>query len=142
MKNYMKTELLAVSENERLARTICAAFVLELDPTVEEISEIKTAVSEAVTNSIIHGYKNDDGMIVIEAYLNDGEVTYIISDSGCGIDDVKRAMEPLYSGSGDNERSGMGFSIMEAFMDELEVESSPGCGTTVRMKKRLDRENE
>lgn len=138
MNNRLKMEFLARSENERLARVACSAFVLELDPTVEEMSELKTAISEAVTNSIIHGYKNDDSAIVtIEAELDEDTATYIITDCGCGIEDVKKAREPLYSGSGDSERSGMGFSIMEAFMDELAVESSPGRGTRIIMKKRF-----
>ena len=138
MNNRLKIEFPARSENERLARVACSAFVLELDPTVEEMSELKTAISEAVTNSIIHGYKDDvSGEVKIEAELNENVATYIITDSGCGIEDVEKAREPLYSGSGDTERSGMGFSIMEAFMDELVVESSPGRGTRIIMKKRF-----
>ena len=138
MNNRLKIEFPARSENERLARVACSAFVLELDPTVEEMSELKTAISEAVTNSIIHGYKDDvSGEVKIEAELKENVVTYIITDSGCGIEDVEKAREPLYSGSGDAERSGMGFSIMEAFMDELVVESSPGRGTRIMMKKRF-----
>ena len=138
MNNRLKIEFPARSENERLARVACSAFVLELDPTVEEMSELKTAISEAVTNSIIHGYKDDvSGEVKIEAELNENVATYIITDSGCGIEDVEKAREPLYSGSGDAERSGMGFSIMEAFMDELVVESSPGRGTRIIMKKRF-----
>ena len=137
MNNRMKIEFPAKSENERLARTVCAAFVLELDPTVEEISELKTAVSEAVTNSIIHGYSDENGMIEIEAELCGNTAKFILRDFGCGIDDIKLAMQPLYSGSGDKERSGMGFSIMEAFMDKLEVESGPSKGTTITMTKRF-----
>ena len=138
MNNRLKIEFPARSENERLARVACSAFVLELDPTVEEMSELKTAISEAVTNSIIHGYKDDvSGEVKIEAELKENVATYIITDNGCGIEDVEKAREPLYSGSGDAERSGMGFSIMEAFMDELVVESSPGRGTRIIMKKRF-----
>ena len=139
MNNRLKVEFCAKSENERLARVVCSAFVLELDPTVEEISELKTAISEAVTNSIIHGYSDDEsGIISIEAELEGDTATYIITDYGCGIENIKQAREPLYSGSGDLERSGMGFSIMEAFMDELVVESSPGKGTKIIMKKRFN----
>lgn len=137
MKNYIKVEIPAKPENERLARTVCAAFVLDLDPTVEEMSEIKTAVSEAVTNSIIHGYEGTDGKIEIYAEMEDEAVTYKIKDFGCGIANIEKAKEPLYSGKKNEERSGMGFSIMEAFMDELRVESVVGEGTTVIMRKRF-----
>lgn len=137
MNNSMKFEFPARSENERLARTVCAAFVVPLDPTLEELDEIKTAVSEAVTNSIIHGYENSEGVIEISGEINGNTVKYIIKDKGCGISNVEKAMEPLYTGKPGSERSGMGFSIMEAFMDELEVESSEGKGTTVIMTKRI-----
>lgn len=133
----MKLEIPAISENERLARTVCAAFVVGLDPTLEELDEIKTAVSEAVTNSIIHGYEKSRGIIEIRAETNGNTVTYIISDKGCGIKNVEKAMEPLYTGKPESERSGMGFSIMKAFMDELMVESTEGKGTTVIMRKRI-----
>lgn len=137
MSNRMRIVFPSNSENERLARTVCAAFAIELDPTVEEMTEIKTAVSEAVTNSIIHGYRGGVGEIEIEAETNGSTVTYIIRDKGCGIPDIARAKEPLYTGSPDSERSGMGFSIMEAFMDKLDVESVVGSGTTVTMTKRI-----
>lgn len=137
MTNTMKIEIPSRSENERFARTVCAAFLLELDPTVEEITEIKTAISEAVTNAIIHGYKCGDGVIEILGNINGKEVTYTVKDKGCGIPDIKKALEPLYTGMPDGERSGMGFSIMEAFMDEIKVESVEGQGTTVTMTKRL-----
>ena len=116
---------------------MCAAFILELDPTIDEVDEIKTAISEAVTNSIIHGYENDTGTVCIEGDITGREVTYIVRDAGCGIDDIQKAMEPLYTGKPGAERSGMGFSIMEAFMDELRVESCPGNATTIIMKKRI-----
>lgn len=138
MKNTMRIAFPAIPENEGLARTVCAAFVLELDPTVEELAEIRTAVSEAVTNSVIHGYGDRGGEIEIAAELDGAEVTYIITDFGRGIEDIERAMEPLYSGSGDPERSGMGFSIMEAFTDSMEVTSAPGRGTSVKLVKRLE----
>ncbi|MGN0164042.1 MAG: anti-sigma F factor [Candidatus Ornithomonoglobus sp.] len=138
MKNTMKIIFPAIPENEALARTVCAAFVLELDPTVEEMSEIRTAISEAVTNSVIHGYGGNGGDIEIIAELDGRTVTYTIKDEGCGIEDIEKAKEPLYSGSGDSERSGMGFSIMEAFMDRLEIESAPGKGTVVKLVKKIE----
>lgn len=137
MKNKMKLIISSRSENERFARTVCAAFLLELDPTLEELSEIKTAVSEAVTNAIIHGYGEHDGEIEITGEVIDRTVTYTIKDRGCGIPDISKAREPLYTAKPDSERSGMGFSIMEAFMDELLVESEPCVGTTITMSKRL-----
>lgn len=135
--NKMVLKFLSKPENERFARTACAAFLLELDPTLEEMSEIKTAISEAVTNSVIHGYDGKDGEIVITGEVTERTVTYTIIDNGCGIADIKKAREPLYTGKPESERSGMGFSIMEAFMDELKVESSPGKGTKITMSKRL-----
>ncbi len=140
MNNKMKLEIEAKSENERFARTVCAAFVLELDPTIDEIDEIKTAISEAVTNSIIHGYNGEPGKIIIEGEIEDNLITYIIRDFGCGIDDIEKAREPLYTGKPESERSGMGFSIMEAFMDELYVESECNKGTAVRMLKRISKD--
>ncbi|MFQ7292090.1 MAG: anti-sigma F factor [Monoglobales bacterium] len=137
--NKMKIEFISKSKNESFARSVASAFVLELDPTVQELSEIKTAVSEAVTNAIIHGYKNELGNVTIEGFIDNREVIFIISDKGVGIDNVDKAMEPMYTGSDDGERSGLGFTIMETFMDELEVKSVPGCGTTVRMRKKIGR---
>ncbi len=137
MRNTMFIKIPSRSENERFARTVCAAFLIELDPTLEEMSEIKTAVSEAVTNAIIHGYNSQDGEITISGEISERTVTYTISDNGCGITDIDKAREPLYTGKPESERSGMGFSIMEAFMDELKVESEPGKGTKITMTKRL-----
>ncbi|MDD6762466.1 MAG: anti-sigma F factor [Clostridiales bacterium] len=142
MRNNMKIIFPAIPENESLARTVCAAFVLELDPTVEEMSEIRTAVSEAVTNSVIHGYNGSGGDIEIDAELDGRTVTYTIKDNGCGIENIEKAKEPLYTGSSDSERSGMGFSIMEAFMDKLEVESMPGEGTVVKLVKKIEADDE
>ena len=137
MKNEMKTEFLSISENESIARTVAAAFILELDPTTEEMAEIKTAISEAVTNSVIHGYKNKEGIIILTGRINENTVIFTVSDRGTGIDNIEKAREPLYSGSKDSERSGMGFTIMEAFMDSVNVESEPGKGTTVIMTKTI-----
>lgn len=133
--NRMKVEFLSRSENESFARVAVAAFVSQLDPTIEEITDIKTAVSEAVTNSIIHGYGNKDGIVTIESEINDGEITIIVEDTGVGIDDLDLVMQPLYTSRPDLERSGMGFTVMETFMDNLKVESAKGTGTKIIMKK-------
>ena len=135
MENKMKLEFINESCNERFARMTAVAFAAVLEPTVAEIAEIKTAVSEAVTNAIIHGYENSEGIVTMEGEIHDNEVVFVISDKGCGIDNIVKAMEPMYTGKPDLERSGMGFSIMECFMDSIEVKSKPGEGTTVRMSK-------
>ena len=137
MNNSMRIEFPANSDNERFARTVAAAFVLELDPTLDELSEIKTAVSEAVTNAIIHGYEKKEGNVVMEGYIDGDNVEFVISDCGEGIEDIQRAREPLYTGKPEMERSGMGFTIMETFMDEMSVESTPGVGTVIKMSKRI-----
>lgn len=139
LKNSMKTEFINRSDNERFARSVAAAFVIELDPTVDELTEIKTAVSEAVTNAIIHGYEDREGVVTLEGRLYDDSVEFTVSDSGVGIPDVNRAREPLFTGKPETERSGMGFTIMEAFMDLVEVESAVGRGTAVRMVKKISR---
>lgn len=136
-ENRMKVEFLSRSLNESFARVAVAAFVSQLDPTIEEISDVKTAVSEAVTNSIIHGYENGEGIVTIEALIKDNELTLTIIDEGLGISDVKKAMEPLYTSRPDLERSGMGFTVMETFMDSLIVESEKDHGTKVIMKKKF-----
>ncbi|CAH0438341.1 Anti-sigma F factor (Stage II sporulation protein AB) [Clostridium neonatale] len=136
--NKMSLEFIAKSENEAFARVAVAAFISQLDPTIDELSDVKTAVSEAVTNAIIHGYENEkDKMIKIETEIIGNEVIIAISDKGKGIDDIKQAMEPLYTSRPDLERSGMGFTVMETFMDELHVESEKGIGTRVVIKKNL-----
>lgn len=137
--NKIKIEFESKSQNEGFARVAIAAFVSQLDPTIEEITDVKTAVSEAVTNSIIHGYENKkDGIVVIEAMLSDNEVTIIVSDNGKGIKDVEQAREPLFTSRPDLERSGMGFTVMETFMDSLIIESEDGKGTRVVLKKKFD----
>lgn len=138
MKNKMKLEFPASSDNERFARTVAAAFILELDPTIDEMSEIKTAVSEAVTNAIIHGYGQRGGTVTLEGYIDGNAVEFTIADEGEGIEDIEKAREPLYTGRPDMERSGMGFTIMETFMDSVSVESIPGKGTKVKMSKRIE----
>ena len=137
--NKIKIEFESKSQNEGFARVAIAAFVAQLDPTLEEITDVKTAVSEAVTNSIIHGYENKkDGIVVIEAMLSGNDITIIISDNGKGIKDVSQAREPLFTSRPDLERSGMGFTVMETFMDSLQVESQEGRGTRVVLKKKFD----
>lgn len=145
----------AIASNESFARTAVAAFVSHLNLTVDEMADIKTAVSEAVTNAIIHGYENFEGYgkygdrkpfgyvvhpgkVHLRCRLESGILHIEVSDTGKGIENIEKAMEPLYTGRPELERSGMGFSFMEAFMDELEVESEPQVGTTVRMKKKIN----
>ena len=135
--NVMKLDFLSKSTNESFARVAVASFVSQLDPTIEELSDIKTAVSEAVTNAIVHGYENAIGIITIHVHIKDKEVTIQIKDRGNGIEDVQKAREALYTTKPDMERSGMGFTIMESFMDKLTVRSTPGKGTTVTMKKKI-----
>ena len=134
-ENEMKLEFISKSNNEAFARISVAAFAAQLDPTVEEIADIKTAVSEAVTNCIIHAYENKKGIIKINAQLKDNQIIIQISDNGKGIENVDIAKEPLYTTKPNLERSGMGFTIMENFMDEMKVESKVGEGTEVFMKK-------
>lgn len=138
MDNVMCLEFLNKSENEAFARIVAAAFASNLNPTAPELAEIKTAVSEAVTNAIIHGYENSVGMVKLEGRITGKTVEFIISDDGWGIPDVNKAREPLYTGKPDSERSGMGFSIMESFMDSVEIKSRPGEGTRIKMKKTID----
>lgn len=139
MKDRMKLEFDSKSSNESFARVTVASFVVRLDPTLEEMSDIKTAVSEAVTNCVVHGYENGEGIITIECYIEENEITVIVEDKGVGIADVEKAMEPLYTTKPNEERAGMGFSFMEIFMDELFVESYPGQGTKVTMKKKIEK---
>jgi len=135
--NEMKLEFLSKSNNESFARVVAAAFVSQLDPTLEELADIKTAVSEAVTNAIIHGYENTTGYVRMNCKLFPDSVEIIISDDGKGIEDVELARQPLYTSKPEMERSGMGFTVMESFMDKLDVISAPGKGTTVIMYKAL-----
>ena len=141
LKNEMKIEFLSRSANEAFARVAVAAFVSQLDPTIEEIADIKTSVSEAVTNSIIHGYSNIEGIVKLKARLFENEVEIEISDNGAGIENIEEARKPLYTTRGNLERSGMGFTIMENFMDELSVESIVGLGTKIVMTKKFKKEN-
>lgn len=138
--NRMILEFESKSKNESFARTVVAAFAATMDPTLEELADIKTAVSEAVTNSIIHGYTNCMGMVAIRCFIVGNELTVEVEDTGSGIEDISKAMEPLYTTRPELERSGMGFSFMEAFMDQLEVESIIGQGTKVKMKKHIGKQ--
>ena len=134
-----RMELESLSQNEEFARVVVAVFMSRLNPTLEEVDDVKTAVSEAVTNAVIHGYKGGEGIILLEAEIDGQELTVRVRDRGMGIADVEKAREPMYTTDQTGERSGMGFSFMEAFMDEIRVESQPGKGTTVHMKKTIGR---
>lgn len=136
----MKLVIESISENESFARTVVAAYITRLDPTLEELADVKTAVSEAVTNSIIHGYCGRTGEIEVVCEIKGKEVTIQITDTGVGIPDIEKAMEPLYTTKPEWERSGMGFAFMEAFMDELKVTSEVGKGTVVLMRKQIGKE--
>ena len=137
MKNEMTLAFDSISENEEFARVTVAAFASQLNPTLEEVADIRPAVSEAVTNAIIHGYPEGIHTIVLRVRMENQQLEVWVIDEGVGIADISRAMEPLYTSRPDLERSGMGFMFMEAFMDEVKVESSPGMGTTVYMKKQI-----
>lgn len=139
-ENYMKIELQSLSQNESVARVAVASFATLLDPTLDEIEDIKTAVSEAVTNCIVHGYENASGIISIVCTIDDYVIRIIVEDKGKGIFDIPKAMEPMYSTSTELERSGMGFTVMESFMDSLEVTSAVGMGTKVVMTKMIARQ--
>lgn len=138
-KETLKMELESLSRNEEFARVAVAVFMSRMDPTLEEIDDVKTAVSEAVTNAIIHGYGEKEGIIYIEVTVEGKELTVVVKDLGVGIGDIKKAMEPMYTTDAAGERSGMGFSFMEAFMDDVQVISAPGKGTQVTMTKRTGR---
>ncbi|MBO5929860.1 MAG: anti-sigma F factor [Clostridia bacterium] len=137
MNNSMKLEFLSLSENEGFARAAVSAFVSQLNPTLDELDDIKTAVSEAVTNAIVHAYQEEIGVIHISCTLNKEVAIISVSDTGRGIEDITLARTPLYTGAISGERSGLGFTVMETFMDSVEVISAPGKGTTITMEKRV-----
>ena len=141
MNNKMKLTFLSLSENEAFARNAVASFVLPLNPTVTEISDLKTAVSEAVTNAIVHGYPDSVGEIELEAVIEDGNVHIKITDSGVGIENLPKALEPFFTTKGESERSGMGFTIMKSFMDDIEVKSKLNSGTVVNMSKKINQKH-
>lgn len=140
MKNEMKIEFMSKSKNESFARIAVAAFVAQLDPTIEEISDIKTSVSEAVTNAIVHAYQNKDGIVKIKCLIENENIEIEVSDTGEGIENIEEARKPLYTTRSNLERAGMGFTIMENFMDTLKIESIVGLGTKVTMTKKLKKE--
>lgn len=137
MNNSMNLNFISISENEKFARTAVAAFITQINPTLDEIEDVKAAVSEAVTNAIIHGYRESEGIIYISCSLNEDTATIKIEDTGCGIEDIELARTPLYTGSQDSERSGLGFTVMETFMDDISVKSVLNNGTTVTMVKKI-----
>lgn len=138
MKNYMKISFLAKSENESFARVVVASFASQLDPTIDEIADIKTAVSEAVTNAIIHGYDEDETKFVnLRSEIDGDTIKVVVEDKGNGIKDVDMAIQPLYTSKPELERSGMGFTVMETFMDSMEISSILGEGTKLVMKKTI-----
>ena len=135
--NEMEVHFLSVPENEAFARVVIAAFAVQLSPTMSEIADIKTAVSEAVTNAIVHGYEGTRGMVTMRARIDGATLAIEITDRGKGIPNVRQAMEPFYTTHPEQERSGMGFAVMQTFMDEVDVRSTPGSGTSVYMRKRI-----
>ncbi len=136
--NEMRTDFLACPENEAFARMVISAFLLPLNPTLEQLGDVKTAVSEAVTNAIVHGYKKMGGTVRMKAALDsDGALTVDVIDNGCGIQDIDQARKPFFTSDSRDERSGMGFTVMESFMDEVQVCSEVAKGTTVRMRKKI-----
>ena len=141
-ENEMKLEFISKSSNEAFARITIAAFASQLEPKIEELADIKTAVSEAVTNCIIHAYENRIGIVRMSAQLKENEIIIEISDHGKGIENIEAAKEPLYTTKPNLERSGMGFTIMESFMDNVKVESIVGLGTRVTMSKKIKKEDE
>ena len=138
--NHMQLQFDAKSINEGFARVAVAAFLAELNPTLDEIADIKTAVSEAVTNAIIHGYPDGEGQVRLLCKIEGNQIFIMVEDEGVGIEDVEKAKTPLFTTKPELERSGMGFAFMEAFMDEVQVASKPGKGTCVVMKKELDKQ--
>ncbi len=137
IKNTMELKLPSLSVNEGFARSVVGAFATQLDPTLEDIADIKTAVSEAVTNAIVHAYPDRLGEIRIFASLENRIIRVVVQDNGVGIRDIEQARQPFYSTAGDESRSGMGFTVMETFMDEVKIDSAPGKGTTVELKKTI-----
>ncbi len=135
IQNSMRLEFPSKSQNESFARVVVASFAAQLDPTIEELSDVKTAVSEAVTNAIIHGYEDKIGTVIIECKIEDNKIIIVVEDNGVGIEDIAKATEPFYTSKPELERSGMGFTVMETFMDELELYSEIGRGTKIRMVK-------
>lgn len=142
MHNEMEVRFLSLSGNEGFARAAAAAFAAQMNPGIEELSDIRTAVSEAVTNAIIHGYEqNQERIVTMQMEIEEDDLTVIVRDDGCGIDDIELARKPFYTSKPELERSGMGFAVMEAFMDRVTVQSALGAGTTVTMQKHIRHAN-
>lgn len=141
MENHMKLTFPAKSRNEAFARATVGAFAAQLDPTCEELADIKTAVSEGVTNAIVHGYGGGQGLVELECRISGKTLTVIIEDKGVGIENIPLAMQPLYSSVPGEDRSGMGFTVMESFMDTLSVDSTPDEGTCITMTKEIGRDD-
>ncbi len=135
--NQMQLQFMSLSQNEAFARSVAGAFITQLNPTLEQLTDVRTAISEAVTNCVIHGYRNSPGIIFLEAAIEGSVCTFIIKDNGVGIPDVDLARQPFYTSHPELERSGMGFTVMETFMEDVMVTSEPGEGTTVTMKKTI-----
>ena len=135
----LRMEIESLSRNEEFARVVVSVFMARMNPTLEELDDVKTAVSEAVTNAVIHGYQGNGGIIYLEVKILGQELTVTVKDTGIGIPNIPQAMEPMFTTDPEGERSGMGFSFMEAFMDEVSVESEPDKGTVVTMKKKINR---
>lgn len=139
-KNYLKLQFLSLARNQAFARDAVAAFCLELNPSLSDLSDVKTAVSEAVTNCTVHAYRGGEGMVTLECEISDGELHITVSDEGSGIADVEQAIQPFYTSLPSAERSGMGFTIMQTFMDDFKVTSKEGGGTVVYMSKSFKTE--
>lgn len=141
--NEAKLTFMSRSANESFARVAASGFFMQLDPTVEELTDIKTAVSEAVTNAIVHGYREKNGKVQITLHILEGNTVYVkVRDTGCGIPDIRQAMEPLYTTAPEEERAGLGFAVMQTFMDRVKVHSTVGKGTAVTMTKTLQTRND
>lgn len=138
MSNRMELRFDALAENEAFSRMVISAFMVQVNPTMSVVSEVRTAVSEAVTNAIVHGYAGATGTVVLRAIIEGGQMVIEVEDYGCGMEDVQKAMQPFYTSHPEQERTGIGFSLMQSFMDGVSVTSSPGNGTLVRMTKRLE----
>ena len=139
-ENKMELKFLGISVNEGFARVCAGAFASQLNPTIEEVADIKTAISEAVTNSIVHGYPGRAGEVILRGWLEPGAVVFEVEDTGVGIGDLDSAMQPFFTTCKGEERSGMGFTVMQTFMDEVSVRSTKGAGTCVRLTKRIEQE--
>lgn len=142
VNNYLKMQFYSYPRNQAFARDAVAAFCLELNPSLSDLSDVKTAVSEAVTNCTVHAYKQSAGIVTVECRIENGKLHIKVSDSGCGIDDIQKAIQPFYTSLPSDERSGMGFTIMQTFMDEFSVSSVKGGGTVVDMSKSFKAEVE